>query len=74
VLRDIEEDPTLKEQFEAWSADRARFISELKTPDSDAAKERWQKYYYRGLDSAGNPASTEGHRTRIRLKPFSRQD
>jgi hypothetical protein len=69
-LRRLNEDPTLKTQYEAWTAGRAKFNADLKKPGSDAVKDGWQKHYYRGEDTAGEPATVDGHRTRVRLKPF----
>ena len=69
-LKLLSDDPELKRQHEAWTASRASFNTDLKRPGSGAQAEKWQKLYYRGLDPGGNPTEAEGHRTRLRLRPF----
>jgi hypothetical protein len=68
----LSEAPELKRQFESWSQSRLQFNADLKQPDSEARAERWQKHYYRGHDVEAQPAATEGHRTRLRLRPFAK--
>lgn len=69
-MRSLSDDPELKAQYEAWSASRASFNTDLKTPGSSAETQKWQKHYYRGTDLAGQPTAADDHRTRVRLKPF----
>jgi hypothetical protein len=70
-LRLLSENAALKQQLDAWTANRERFNVELKQPGSDAQAERWQKLYYRGLDVEQAPAPIDDHRTRLRVRPFS---
>jgi len=72
-IRKMTDDPDLLEQFTIWSNRRAKFNNDLKVPESDARAEKWQKAYYRGLDTHGNEAPIDDHRTRLRLKPFVRK-
>jgi hypothetical protein len=48
---------------------RLAFNADLKQPGSPAQAQRWQKMYYRGVDTEGRPGA-EDHHTRLRLKPF----
>ena len=57
-----------------WSESRASFNADLQVAGSHAVQERWQKMYFRGLRPSGEAASAEGHRSRIRLKPFADKD
>lgn len=68
----LSENPELKKQHEEWSASRNRFNQDLKQEGSPAQTEKWQKLYYRGLDTSGQQAGAEDHRTRVKLKPFER--
>jgi len=72
VFRSLSEEPDLKQQYQTWHTERARFNFDLKEPESDAAKSHWQKRYYRGLDAAGRPGGAIGHRTRVKAKPFAK--
>jgi hypothetical protein len=71
-LRELGENPELKEQQAKWEASRSNFMEDLKQPGSQAREEKWQKLYYRGLDAEGNEVKTADHRTRVRLKPFTK--
>lgn len=73
-LRPLSEDVELKQQYDLWIADRARFNADLKRPGSDARAEKWQKRYQQGLPPGEGRADVENHRTRVRLKPFKRPD
>jgi hypothetical protein len=72
AMRAISSEPELQRQFEAWTASRREFNTELKQPGSQAQEERWQKLYYRGLDADAERAAIGDHRTRLRLKPFAK--
>jgi Family of unknown function (DUF6065) len=61
----------LKRQFDDWRQNRVQFNADLKQAVSQASAEAWQKHYYRGQgDGIEKPIAD--HRTRLRLKPFSR--
>lgn len=62
----------LQRQQKAWTERRNQFMQELPKEGSMANEERWQKLYYRGVDAQGNEVKTANHRTRVRLKPFTR--
>jgi hypothetical protein len=69
-LHQLSDNPELKAEYEAWSASRAQFNADLKTPNSKASAEKWQKHYYRGQNLKGEAATLDEHRTRVRVKPF----
>jgi hypothetical protein len=71
--RDLAGQPELERDHRAWSASRNSFNRGLAEADPDAAKQGWQKAYFRGLSPSGDPA-TEDHRSRLRLKPFRPDD
>lgn len=61
-IRPISADPVLKEHFDAWSKSRSTFIQELKTPESEAQKEKWQRDY-----------TINAEQTKLRVKPFEKK-
>ncbi len=71
-VRNLSDDPLLKAEYEAWSASRNTFNSDLKTPGSAAQAEKWQKIYVRGTTESGQVEAAEDHRTKLRVKPFRR--
>lgn len=71
-VRSLADDPELQRQYETWTASRNQFNASLKQPGASAGSEKWQKNYHRGQDAFGQDAGGEGHRTRLRLRPFAR--
>ena len=58
-LRLLSENPELKREHEAWTANRSKFNADLRQPGSAAQAEKWQKLYHRGVRRAARrPAST----------------
>ncbi len=72
-VRQLDDDPELARQHRLWADARARFNEDLGDPDSIAAKERWQKGYYRGLMPDGADGIPD-HRTKLRARPFPGPD
>jgi len=70
--RPLGDDPVLKAEYEAWSASRNSFNTDLKTPGSAAQAKKWQKIYLQGATESGAVEAAEDHRTKLRLKPFKR--
>jgi hypothetical protein len=68
----LSEEPELKKQYQTWNTSRLQFNADLKRPGSSAQAEKWQKLYYRGADVAGQTKIGKDHRTRLRLRPFSK--
>lgn len=69
--RDLAEHPELQDEMEAWKASRGALIESLKEPGA-SARESWQRLYFRGLDPKGQKVPEAEHRTRLKLKPFSK--
>jgi hypothetical protein len=65
--------PDIEREFKLWSEGRDTFNADLQRPGSEAAQERWQKTYFRGLNPSGEPAHAD-HRSRLRLKDFTAKD
>jgi hypothetical protein len=66
----IEEAPELKQQFEQWSASRDAFQAQIAAHPPEEPNAKWQKFYYRGVDAAGQPGAAD-HRTKLRLADFA---
>ncbi len=73
-VRQLSQEPELHEQYELWNKSRQQFNADLTQPGSAAQAERWQKMYYRGVDPRGNETAVNDHRTRLKLRPFSRTE
>lgn len=58
----------MRQAFSEWSQSRSQYLVDLKEPDSGAARQRWQKDYFRGRTPSGEPAPE--HRTKLRVKEF----
>ena len=67
-FRPLSDDPDLERRYWAFHQGRAEFLADLPVPGTDANEAKWQKGYYRGLDTDGRPAPQ--HQTKLRLKPF----
>lgn len=65
--------PDIEREYKLWSEGRSTFNTELQRPESEAAQERWQKSYFRGLKPSGEPTPAD-HRSRLRLKDFSEEE
>jgi hypothetical protein len=68
VAKTIDDDPALKAEHDAWQVSRNQFNEDLMKPGSEAAKEKWQKLYYRGLRADGTEFPK--HQIKLRVKPF----
>jgi hypothetical protein len=71
-IRSISEAPELAEKNKMWNVSRESFNADLNNPHSEAVAQKWQKFYYAGKDSGGDPLSADNHRTKLRLRPFKR--
>jgi hypothetical protein len=68
VIRSLESEPQLKDQYEVWSRSRSEFNQKLADRDPAAMKESWQRFYFKGAPpERGGPAPT-GHINKRRLK------
>jgi hypothetical protein len=70
VVRNINENAKLYQQYVDWRESRLEFNEELKDAESGAAKEGWQRSYMKGQDQQGNTFA--GHETKIQMKDFKR--
>jgi hypothetical protein len=68
VIRSLESDPDLKDQYAAWSTSRAEFNQKLTDRDPATLKESWQRFYFKGEPpKRGGPAPAD-HINKRRLK------
>jgi hypothetical protein len=68
----LSDNPELKHQHDTWTANRNRFIVDLRRPGSEAQAEKWQKLYHRGVMPDGEAIGTADHRTRLKVRPFKK--
>lgn len=68
-VADISEAPELKRRFETWSASRDAFQAQVAAHPPAAPSDKWQKFYYRGVDAEGVAGSPD-HRSKLRLAEF----
>jgi hypothetical protein len=66
----MESDPELMRQFKSWSKSRDEFQAAVKQGPL-APSDKWQKYYYRGLDMSSRCPISD-HRTKLHLADFSK--
>lgn len=66
---DMKSNEQLHQQYTDWIKSRHDFIKNLKDPNSDAVREKWQRRYFQGQQMGGEKGSDE-HQTRIRAKKF----
>jgi hypothetical protein len=64
-IRDVREDPATEESYAAWSRSRTKFIEDTKV---QAAEEKWQKHYFRGIGVDGR--ESQDHQTKLDLPIF----
>lgn len=69
----IDDDPLLKEQFQAWSRSRDAFHERMRTNPPDNPSEKWQKFYYRGQNPDGKCPISD-HQSKLRVRDFARKD
>jgi Family of unknown function (DUF6065) len=69
-IRPLSSEPELSRDFLAWRESRTQFNAKLLEPGSVAQQQKWQKLYHQGLKPDGTAASSDAHRTRVRLRPF----
>jgi hypothetical protein len=68
-VRDLAADPELQAAFARWTESRARFLADLRTPQTDARRQGWQRDYFQGGAPDGTRAPA--HQTKLRLRPFA---
>lgn len=68
VIRSLASNPAMQGQFDAWNRERTDFNNRLASGDPGAAKEAWQRFYFKGEipDKLGTAPAT--HASKRRLK------
>jgi len=69
IQRSIASNPGLRDQYEVWMRERTDFNNRLAKQDPDAAREAWQRFYFKGEippDAPGAPP--KDHINKRRLK------
>lgn len=69
-IRRLSENSELEREHKLWSESRTVFSASLSDPASQAAREQWQKSYFRGICPSG-ASGADTHRSRLRLRPFA---
>lgn len=64
----LAEAPDVDAEFRQWAALRNEFNARLAAREPEAVKERWQKWYTRGVNPVGEPSPTQ-HRSKLHIKP-----
>ncbi len=72
VFRSISDEPSLKDQFDAWSASRDAFHVQMRENPPSRPADKWQKLYYRGINPSG-AAVIDDHQSKINVLPFTEQ-
>ncbi|MNT54685.1 hypothetical protein D3C72_1918630 [compost metagenome] len=68
VIRSLDSNPGMKGQFEAWNRARTDFNTRLASGDPDAAKEAWQRFYFKGEvpEALGSAPATHSNKRRLK--------
>jgi len=66
TIHDIEDNPALKTEYEAWRDSRSEFLAKLNTRDAETMKQAWQRHYFLGKKATtGEQVPT--HASKVRL-------
>ena len=68
-LRDIADDPALRQSYEAWAVSRRQFNTDLRQEGSEARKQGWQKHYAQGKTIA--ETRPREHQSKLALRGFT---
>jgi len=68
VIRSLESNPNVQGQFDAWHRSRTDFNNRLASGDPEAAKEAWQRFYFKGEIPEALGAAPDTHVNKRRLK------
>ena len=60
IIRRLDSNEELKEQYVSWSSSRGDFLTKLRERDSDVVKAGWQRHYFRG-ERVADGAAAENH-------------
>ncbi len=65
-ILDLDANPELKKEYEAWRDRRAEFMTKFNAGDADTLKQAWQRYYFLGkMASTGEQVPTHSHKIRL---------
>lgn len=67
-VRNIHADPELFRHYNAWRESRSQFITDLRTPESAARAQKWQRAYMLGEDA--DQKAFPDHETKLKVLPF----
>ncbi|MBS0332189.1 MAG: hypothetical protein JSS35_05435 [Proteobacteria bacterium] len=68
MIRTLEGEPELKDQYEVWSKSRAEFNKRLGAGDPATLKESWQRFYFKGAPPERGGPAPEAHINKRRLR------
>jgi hypothetical protein len=68
VIRSLDSDPDLKDQYAVWSSSRSEFNQKLADRDPAAMKESWQRFYFKGEPPERGGPAPASHVNKRRLK------
>jgi Family of unknown function (DUF6065) len=66
VVKPIESNAELFQQYQAWGQSRSKFIDDLKNREEDAVKRGWQRDYFQGRSADGSVSDNHIHRRRLK--------
>lgn len=65
-IYDIDDNPDLKAQYDAWRNKREEFMVKFRAGDQETLKQAWQRYYFLGkMASTGEAVATHTHKIRL---------
>lgn len=70
VKRQMNDNPELRGQYDAWYKQREEFNNMLRIKDEETVREAWQRFYFRGELPEGMGKAPEGHTNKRRMKPM----
>ena len=68
VMKTLDANPSMKGQFDAWNRERTSFNKRLASGDPDAAKEAWQRFYFKGEYADETTPPPADHVNKRRMK------
>jgi hypothetical protein len=67
-IRELHEDPKLRDEFHSWMESRNKFNSDLAKRDPATLKQGWQRHYFRGEAPPNGGTGASDHISKRRLK------
>jgi len=68
VIRSMQREPELRHQYDTWEKHRTEFNNRIFRGDTEAMKEAWQRYYFRGEFPEETGEAPKDHVNKRRLK------